>query len=98
MSYYHRLRSSIIAIAPHARGKTQLCKTNYWRKKIANGWTPERRARQAELIRTWRPWEKSTRPKTETGKAKSIPKAWIGSLPIPNPQGGPVRVRRADSI
>jgi len=36
---------------------------------MANGWTPERRARQSELIRQWRPWEKSTGPKTEAGKA-----------------------------
>ena len=36
---------------------------------MANGWTPERRARQAELIRRWRPWEKSTGPKTAAGKA-----------------------------
>lgn len=36
---------------------------------MANGWTPERRARQAALIRTWRPWERSTGPKTEAGKA-----------------------------
>ena len=36
---------------------------------MANGWTPQRRARQAELIRQWRPWEKSTEPKTEDGKA-----------------------------
>lgn len=35
---------------------------------MANGWTPERRARQAELIRRWRPWEKSTGPKTKAGK------------------------------
>ena len=37
---------------------------------MANGWTPERRARQAELIRKWRPWEQSTGPKTEAGKAE----------------------------
>ncbi len=36
---------------------------------MANGWTPERRARQAELIRTWKPWEKSSGPKTVDGKA-----------------------------
>lgn len=35
---------------------------------MANGWTPERRARQAELIRQWRPWEKSTGPRTQAGK------------------------------
>lgn len=38
---------------------------------MANGWTPERRARQSALIRTWRPWEKSTGPKTPEGKIRS---------------------------
>lgn len=38
---------------------------------MANGWTPERRARQAELIRTWRPWEGSTGPRTPEGKARA---------------------------
>jgi hypothetical protein len=38
---------------------------------MANGWTPERRARQAELIRTWRPWQKSTGPRSVEGKAKA---------------------------
>jgi len=37
---------------------------------MANGWTPERRARQAELIRRWRPWEQATGPKTVAGKAR----------------------------
>ena len=35
---------------------------------MSNGWTPERRARQAKLIKTWRPWERSTGPTTEAGK------------------------------
>jgi hypothetical protein len=35
---------------------------------MANGWTPDRKARQAELIRNWRPWERSTGPKTAAGK------------------------------
>ena len=46
---------------------------------MANGWTPERRKRQAELIRTWRPWEKSTGPVTAAGKrkaAKNAAKSW----------------------
>ena len=38
---------------------------------MANGWTPERKARQAELIRQWRPWEKSTGPRTSAGKQVS---------------------------
>lgn len=37
---------------------------------MANGWTSERRARQSELIRTWRPWERSTGPRTAEGKAR----------------------------
>lgn len=32
------------------------------------GWTPERRARQAELIRQWQPWAKSTGPQSAAGK------------------------------
>lgn len=38
---------------------------------MATKWTAERRARHAELIRTWRPWERSTGPKTEEGKSRS---------------------------
>jgi hypothetical protein len=34
------------------------------------GWTPERRARQAALIRRWAPWRRSTGPKTDAGKAR----------------------------
>ena len=45
---------------------------------MANGWTPERRARQAALIRTWRPWEKSTGPKTDEGKARAAQNAYKG--------------------
>ena len=29
---------------------------------MVNGWTLERRKRQAELIRQWKPWAKSTGP------------------------------------
>ena len=35
-----------------------------------NGWTPERRARQAASIRCWQPWRCSTGPKTDAGKAR----------------------------
>lgn len=38
---------------------------------MANGWTQERRARQAEQILAWRPWERSTGPRTAAGKARS---------------------------
>lgn len=38
---------------------------------MANGWTPERRAHQAELIKKWKPWELSTGARTFEGKARS---------------------------
>lgn len=41
------------------------------RRAMANGWTSERRARQAEAIRRWKPWTKSTGPKTPNGKARA---------------------------
>jgi hypothetical protein len=37
--------------------------------RSAKGWTPERRARQAERNRLTQPWRSSTGPKTEAGKA-----------------------------
>lgn len=36
---------------------------------MANGWSPERRRKQAEAIRRWQPWTKATGPKTDEGKA-----------------------------
>ncbi len=36
-----------------------------------NGWTQERRQRQSEAIKRWKPWEKSTGAKTQEGKEKS---------------------------
>jgi hypothetical protein len=41
-------------------------------------WSPERRARMAELVRTWAPWERSTGPATPEGKARSSRNAWKG--------------------
>jgi hypothetical protein len=39
-------------------------------KRPPKGWSPERRTRQAALIRSWQPWRRSTGPKTEAGKAR----------------------------
>jgi len=33
-----------------------------------NGWTPERRRKQSQAIKKWKPWEQSTGPRTEAGK------------------------------
>ena len=43
-----------------------------------SSWTPERRARQVELIKLIKPWEKSTGPRTEAGKAISARNAYKG--------------------
>lgn len=43
-----------------------------------NGWSKERRERQAELIRQWQPWEKSTGPKSAEGKERVARNAWRG--------------------
>ena len=45
---------------------------------MKSGWTPERKARQAALIRTWRPWERSTGPHSPEGKAVSASNAFNG--------------------
>jgi hypothetical protein len=45
---------------------------------MANGWTLERRQRQAEAIRRWRPCEQSTGPVTPEGKSQVSRNAWKG--------------------
>ena len=39
-------------------------------------WPPERRAAHAAAIRRWKPWAKSTGPRTRAGKAKSAQNAY----------------------
>lgn len=34
-------------------------------------WSEERKQRQAEAIRRWKPWEKSTGPKSKEGKERA---------------------------
>jgi hypothetical protein len=46
---------------------------------MANGWTLKRRARQAKLIHRWKPWERSTGPKTPAGKRRVSRNADKGS-------------------
>ena len=44
----------------------------------AKGWTSERRKRQNEVIKQWKPWTKSTGPKSPEGKAAVARNAWTG--------------------
>ena len=45
---------------------------------MATTWTPERRARKAELIRTWQPWKQSTGSKSAVGEDRVATNAWRG--------------------
>lgn len=47
---------------------------------MANGWTPERRARQSKLIKQWKPWNRSTGPQTNEGKTRSSHNAYKGGV------------------
>ena len=44
----------------------------------AAGWTPERRKRQSEAIRRWKPWQQSTGPKSAQGNTAVSNNAWAG--------------------
>lgn len=46
----------------------------------ARKWTPEQKARQSEAIHRWRPWEQSTGPTTDAGKAASSKNAFNCAL------------------
>ena len=46
--------------------------------KQAAGWTPERRKKQSEAIRRWKPWQQSTGPKSPEGRALVARNAWTG--------------------
>ena len=43
--------------------------------KRGNGWSEDERKRQSERIRNWRPWERSTGPRTTAGKARTADNA-----------------------
>ena len=44
----------------------------------ARCWTPEQRRVQSERIKSWRPWEQSTGPRTPEGKAAASRNAFKG--------------------
>lgn len=44
----------------------------------AKGWTLERRQRQREAIQQWKPWSKSTGPRSPEGKQRVRRNAWTG--------------------
>ena len=40
--------------------------------------TPEHRQRRSEMIHRWKPWERSTGPRTPQGKARASMNRWRG--------------------
>ena len=44
----------------------------------ASGWSPERRQRQSQAIKEWKPWSQSTGPKSAAGKAQVSRNAFKG--------------------
>lgn len=44
----------------------------------ARTWTLEQRRTQAEAIKRWKPWERSTGPRSAAGKAKVSRNAYTG--------------------
>lgn len=46
---------------------------------MARHWTDEQKARQAALIRTWKPWTRSTGARTPKGKAASSRNVLVGN-------------------
>ena len=45
-----------------------------------SGWTQGRRARQSEAIHGWKPWLKSTGPRTDNGKAQDLLNLYAAQL------------------
>lgn len=41
-------------------------------------WTAERRERQAQAIKRWQPWTRSTGPRSDAGKAKAARNSYKG--------------------
>lgn len=46
---------------------------------MARQWTDEQRARQADLIRSWQPWTRSTGARTPEGKRISSMNVLVGN-------------------
>lgn len=45
-------------------------------RKRKSGWSDARRAKHAAAIRNWKPWAKSTGPRTSAGKARAAQNAY----------------------
>lgn len=64
--------------APSQARELKASKPNYQVETMSYYRTPEHRAKRAELIRLWKPWEKSTGPKSSEGKERSAMRGFKG--------------------
>ena len=64
---------------PRMRKKIKIRETKFWNKAMKNGWTPQRKAKQAVAIQRWKPWQRATGPKSPEGKAVVSKNAFKGS-------------------
>ncbi len=58
--------------------KSKISKTNYHEVTMGYQRTEKQRQLKADLIHRWKPWEKSTGPKTKEGKEKVSKNAYKG--------------------
>jgi|GEM_PF-1739347 len=79
------------------RGKAKISRTNFWRHGVANGWNLETRTRQGKLIHRWKPWERSTGPKTAAGKARVSRNAYKGGTRALTPRVSPNSTNKNES-
>lgn len=66
-------------IRPRARPIPKIGKSNY-HPDMSYIRTPAHRTAQALAIRRWRPWKKSTGPRTDAGKDRSARNAFKGGV------------------
>ena len=65
---------------PRARGKFALGRPNYHGGTMSYCRTTEQRERQSQLIHRWKPWEKSTGPRTAEGRQRAAMRGFKGGL------------------
>jgi hypothetical protein len=63
---------------PPRAQETKTAKQTFGDTGMKNGWTQARKARQSGLIQRWKPWERSTCPRTPEGKAHVSRNAYKG--------------------
>jgi hypothetical protein len=63
-------------------GRSEIQQSKLLEQTDGNGWTASRKAAQSAAIRQWRPWERSTGPKTSNGKTTVARNAYRGVRPM----------------